>query len=143
MFFNLRGDRLKTSIWVRNVQGVLFEVTNSSDSFLILGEETNYQIVPCKIFDLLQYSPNAKPIPNTKSWVRVIHESDSKEESELIKSYIFKRLTEKKELLQERRALKKIKSEGVQDLIDNIDRQLRNEFFEINIVEITGGEKNG
>lgn len=131
---------MKTSIYVRNTEDKLFEIFNTNDGILCLGKEKNHNLIGCKEQDLIYYAPKTRPLPNTNIYWEVVHKSKSVEESITIKNFILQKLKEKSDLMMQRQAVKKINSDSVSLVIDNINREIRTDYFEIHIKDILGSQ---
>ena len=107
---------MKTSIWVNNLKGDHFEIYNTAECFLNTGKEFSYT-ERCKEFDLINYNPRL-----VEKTFQVIHEGNSKEETEFIIKYLRNKLYEKSQLLQQIKALKRIKDNSISHIIENIKK---------------------
>lgn len=121
---------MKTSIWVRNLNDNLFELGNTAEHLFELGN-TFMHTGQCKEFDLICYSPHI--IERT---LRVIHEGSSKEETLYIIKFLNNKLYEKSQLLQQVGALKRMKNDSIKHVIEDVKKDIRNNYFEFSIKDI-------
>lgn len=67
--------------------------------------------------------------------LHVIHKSNNEEESRRILDYIFQKIKEKSDLLRQIQVLKKINGLN-EELIENIKKNVRDNYFDIKIDDI-------
>lgn len=127
---------MRTSVWIKNTENKIFELSNTSKDFLELAAQ--HRLSSCNANDLIIYIPFPKP--HVQSLWEVVHRSKDKEEAELIKDTVYKILVAKSQKLKQRQALKKMKDTAVTQLINDIDKDLRTHFFEIAIEDILNGK---
>jgi vacuolar-type H+-ATPase catalytic subunit A/Vma1 len=124
---------VETSIWLKNLEGKIIELDNTTKSKLCLAKEKNHTLLNCRENDLILCSTPTHMFQNK---YEVIYRSDNKTVTEAIIFEINRILREKSQLLRERQILKKMKQGSISHLIDDINKQLRNQFFEFDIKDI-------
>ncbi|WP_088362981.1 hypothetical protein [Bacillus cereus] len=141
---------MKTYIWVRNVDGKLFQIFNTNDGVLELANKLNFELLGCDKTDLIYYAQMiGKNLPDSRLTYEVIHQTNDEKESLEIKRIIELKLKEKSELMKRKQVLKKMlrkssdkeKESAVTFLIQDVESDLRNIYFEISIPEILEGMK--
>lgn len=126
---------MKTSIWVNNLDGEHFEVFNTSKAFLdiAINAEGFIRLGCCERYDLIQYDIT-KPFPETT--LVIVHKGKNESEVNFILKYIQNKLYDKLQLQQQVQALKKIKSKEIDIVLENLRKDLHDNYFEINLVDI-------
>ncbi|MGE8004018.1 hypothetical protein [Lysinibacillus sp. NPDC093216] len=124
---------MKCSIWLKNLEGKLFEVDNTLNSELFIAEKKSETLLNCNKNDLIMYSTPSRLF---QSCYEVIYKSDNKAVTEAIIDEITRTLKEKSQLLKQRQALKKMNDVTVYKFIEDINSQLRNEYFELDIEDL-------
>ncbi|MGN5650385.1 hypothetical protein [Bacillus sp. Brlt_9] len=141
---------MKTYIWVRNIDGKLFQIFNTNDGVLELGNKLNYELLGCDKTDLIYYAHMiGRNLPDSRLTYEVIHQTNDEKESLEIKRIIELKLKEKSELMKRKQILKKMlrkssdkeKESAVTFLIQDVESDIRNIYFEISIPEILEGMK--
>lgn len=121
---------MKTSILVRNTEGQLFEFDNTQKCSLNIAKRFNYH---CKGVEHIE--ENDIIYFNEREIMILVHKSKTEEESHFIIKAIRQKLKEKSDKLMEIQVVKKI--EGLHfSIVENLKKELRDNYFEINIKDI-------
>jgi hypothetical protein len=97
---------MKTSIWLRNTEGKLFEIYTSGEVTIDIAGDHNHNAMNCGKHDLVLYWNNPRGMAMSE-W-EIIHKSRSREEAQLIKDRVYSTLYEKSQILRQIQVLKKI-----------------------------------
>lgn len=122
---------MKTSIFVRNDDGKIFEFDNTQKCSLNIAKRFNYHINRCEEIeenDIIYFSDMETMI--------LVHKTKTEEEAHFIIKAIRQRLKEKSDLLMEIQAMKKIKDKSIDVTIEQWKKKIRDNYFEININDI-------
>lgn len=128
---------MKTSIFVRNIKGQIFEFDNTQKCTLNIANRFNYHTNRCEGIeenDVIYFS-------ETETMV-LVHKAETEDEAHFIIKAIREKLKEKSDRLMEIQALKKIK--GLDFLIvEKLKKEVRDNYFEIKIENILKNYKVG
>ncbi|WP_240416565.1 hypothetical protein [Paenibacillus periandrae] len=122
---------MKTSIYIKNVEGKLFELSNTTKEKLSLAENYNHTLMSCGRYDIIIYKFRTDH-PLLPPW-EIVHKNDSKEQGQAIIKAINDILKTKSDLLHQRQVIKKM--DHSQHLIAEISQKLRSQYFELSIAE--------
>lgn len=122
---------MKSVIWVETLEGNHYEIGNGSKLYFTI-ETLDNSILDTKAYDIIQYDITRKLL--TSSDIRVVYRSEDKNKSQFIYDFLWGKILERKSTLEERWALKKIK--GLENMVEERDRKLRNELFVVKIEDI-------
>ncbi|WP_291566726.1 MULTISPECIES: hypothetical protein [unclassified Clostridium] len=131
---------MKVSIWIINLENKPFEVSNTAQSVIDIGNSVtseNYgflQFGYCKEHDLIQYDVTQKAFNETT--LKVIHRGNSEDEIKFVLDFIKNKVHEKSDLMHEIQVLKKIKFKEIQPLIDEIKANVHKNYFQFKIADI-------
>lgn len=131
---------MKVSIWIVNLGNEHFEVSNTAQSVIDIGNSTTskrhgfLQFGCCGEYDLIQYDVTRRVFIETT--LRIIHKGSTEDEVKFIYNFIKSKIREKSDLMYEIQALKKIKSKEIQPLIDEIRANVHKNYFQFQIVDI-------
>jgi hypothetical protein len=122
---------LKVSIFVRNTEDKIFEFDNTLKCSLNIAKKFNYAIgKACGVdeLDVIYFTNTDTMIP--------VHKSKTEKEAHFVINAILKKLVEKDDLFQQRKAIKKLEGDERTTLLETIERDIRNNYFEVRIVDI-------
>lgn len=132
------GIEVKTSIYmIMNNRG-LEELQNGTRFKLVVEECKPLGKRPLQKDFALNYGyvPKEQYFKESRATVKTLHVSSDRKEVEYVREKLMRTLKEKTELLKERQVLKKIDIGDVSHLIEEIDRKLRQDYFEVKIEDI-------
>lgn len=129
---------MKVSIWINNLKGQHFEITNSAKTVIDIGTSFNSEgfvrLGYCDKNDLIVYDTSVYAFAETT--LQIIHKGKNEEESKFISEFIKKKIHEKSELMFQIQVLKKMKSKEIQPIIDEIKKNIHDNYFQFNISDI-------
>lgn len=124
---------MKATIWVETLEGHYCEIGSGSKLYFEVVTKEN-PVLKTKLFDVVQYDITKKLL--TESDIYVIYESKDEKKSEFVYNRLWEKVQEKKEVLEERRALKKCVDPLLKKMARERDKRLRNQLFEVKIKDI-------
>jgi hypothetical protein len=122
---------IKVSIFVRNTEDKLFEFDNTLQCSLNIANKFSWTIAKADgidEFDVIYFTKTDTMIP--------VHKSKSEKEAHFVINAILQKLKEKDDLFQQRKAVKKINGIEETNLLESLERKIRNNYFEVKIEDI-------
>ncbi len=121
---------MKTSIFVKNTEGQIFEFDNTQKCTLNIANRFNYHTNRCEGIeenDIIYFSKMETMI--------LVHKTKTEDEAHFIIKAIRQKLKEKSDRLMEIQAVKKIKDLDF-SIVEKLKKEIRDNYFEIKIEDI-------